>query len=141
MQPTALLTPEILCKNHNALRKQLMTDCANCAALNTTLDEAAHQKRYEELWDKVTAVKNEDGSSKVVVTVPLEEPLEAIGSLKNMNMPEAEKMTKKIMTKAAKLKSLEIIHGQIRDKISAGHLSIIPPETDILRITKEGFTG
>ena len=130
-----LLNPQILCKNHKNLANQLMKECPNCAPLNTSLDEMTQKMRYLELWDKVNLEKEEDGSSKIVVTVPFSQPLETIGRLKNMNLKQAEQATRRLMDKADEMDSLDIIHGQIRDKMFVKHLSIIPQE-DIVKIEK-----
>ena len=130
-----LLNPEILCKNHKNLASLIMKECPNCALLNTSVEEMEHMLRYHELWDKVNLVANGDGTYKIVVPVPFNQPLHEIGKLENMNFKEAESAAKRLMDKAEKLQSLDIIHGQIRDKIFAKHLSIIPQE-DIAKIEK-----
>ena len=131
----ALLNPEILCKNHKKLANQLLKECPNCAPLNMSLDEMTQQMRYLELWDKVNLEQNEDGSYRIVVTVPFSQPLETIGKKKNMNLKQAEQATRRLFDKAEDLDSLDIIHGQIRDKIFVKHLSIIPEE-DMAKIEK-----
>ena len=128
----AMLTPQVLCRDHQRLQDQALQNCKMCALRNVTERTLKHEARHYELWGKVN-LKDEKafengGNTEVEVSPTFEVPLEKIGKLENSNMKEAMEASKRLFIKAKQQKALRIVDNQFRDKIDAGYLEVLLPE-------------
>ena len=127
----ALLTPFVLCNAHQKLQDQALQDCKLCGLRNTNEKTLKHEERHYDLWDKVSLKDEkkflEGGSTKVIVSPTFEVPLKKIGSLENSNFMAAQKASFRLFKKSSEQNALNIVDNQIRDKVFAGYLEIVPP--------------
>ena len=127
------LNPMILCPAHDKLQAESLSGCDLCLMRNTPESSRQHESRYFHLWDQVTLLDDEavmnGGSSIIRIKNTFDRPLDTFGQLKHSNLNDAKQASHTLFKKAMDIGALEIIDEQFRDKIAAGYLKILEPET------------
>ena len=118
----ALLIPYLPCREHEKMRMNEIKNCKSCASRNISSSKLDHEKRYSELWSKVSLVEGKDGKKHIEVNLPFACPTKDIGQLHHSNLIAALAATKRLYTQCVKEGSLSVIDNQFRNRIAKGWL-------------------
>ena len=129
----AALNPMILCPAHDKLQAESLAGCDLCIMKNTPESSRQHESRYFYLWDQVTlldeeAVKN-GGTSIIRIKNTFDQPLHTFGQLQHSNLNDAKRASQTLFKRALEIGALQIIDEQFREKIAAGYLKVLEPDT------------
>ena len=129
----AALNPMILCPAHDKLQAESLAGCDLCIMRNTPESSRQHESRYFHLWEQVTlldeeAVRN-GGSSIIRIKNTFDQPLHTFGQLKHSNLNDARRASQTLFKRAMEIGALQIIDEQFREKIAAGYLKVLEPDT------------
>lgn len=129
----AALNPMILCPTHDKLQAESLAGCDLCIMKNTPESSRQHESRYFYLWDQVTlldeeAVRN-GGTSIIRIKNTFDQPLHTFGQLQHSNLNDAKRASQTLFKRALEIGALQIIDEQFREKISAGYLKVLEPDT------------
>ena len=74
------------------------------------------------------AVKN-GGNSIIRIKNTFDQPLHTFGQLQHSNLNDAKRASQTLFKRALEIGALQIIDEQFREKIAAGYLKVLEPDT------------